>query len=198
MDRSPFRANFRGMSGTPGFAAAWRRRRGGDGGVGFALRLVCGFVGTLAVIALVSYAVIDRNAQSSQIEQYAKGQRSDVRIFESIGRRSATSGAAFVKIGEVLKVLGERPGTMEATVLDDRGDIVASGNPAEIGTHDAEPRIAGVIASGHAYAGHEGDPRLDARDFEFIAPVGIHSGRYAYELTYDHAPLEAAPAARRH
>src|SRR6185436_19193209 len=141
-----------------------------------------------------SYAVIDRNAQSSQIEQYANGQRSDVRIFESIGRRSATSGAAFVKIGEVLKVLGERPGTMEATFFDDRGDIVASGNPAEIGTHDADPRITGVIASGHAYAGHEGDPRLDARDFEFIAPVGIHSGRYAYELTYDHATLDAALA----
>ena len=124
MDRSPFRANFRGMSGIPRFAAAWRRRRGGDGGVGFALRLLLGFIATLAVIEVVGLAVIDRNARSSQIEQYAKGQASDVRIFESIGRRSLTADDALARISEVLKVLGQRPGTKEALVFNGRGAIV--------------------------------------------------------------------------
>jgi len=63
------------MSGIPRFAAAWRRRRGGDGGVGFALRLLLGFIVTLAVIEFVGFAVIDRNARSGQIEQYAKARR---------------------------------------------------------------------------------------------------------------------------
>jgi len=138
MDRSPFRANFRGMSGIPRFAAAWRRRRGGDGGVGF--------------------AVIDRNARSSQIEQYAKGQASDVRIFESIGRRSLTADDALARISEVLKVLGQRPGTKEALVFNGRGVIVASGDPADVGTHDTDPRILWAIDSGRPYAGHERDP----------------------------------------
>jgi diguanylate cyclase (GGDEF)-like protein len=194
MDRSPFGANFRGVPGIPRIAAAWRRRRGGDGGVGFALRLLFGFIVTLAVVEVVGFAVIDRNARSSQIEQYAKGQASDVRIFESIGRRSLTADDALARIGEVLKVLGQRPGTKEALVFNGRGVIVASGNAEDMGTQDTDPRILRVIDTARAYAGHEGDPKLDRRDYEFIAPVGIHSGRYAYELTYDHATLDAALA----
>ena len=48
-----------------------------------------------------------------------------------------------------------------------------------------------MLRTGDAYAGHEGDPNLDPRDFEFIAPVELPTGRYAYEMTYDHASFDA-------
>ena len=100
-------------------------------------------------------------------------QQSDVKIFETIGRRSLTTASALIKIDAVLDVLAKRPGTLEAKVFDEHGGILASGDPGVIGTIDTDPRIANVIRTGDAYAGHEGDPNLDPRDFEFIAPVKL-------------------------
>ena len=179
----------------------WPRRasltRDADGNLGFALRLLVGFIATLAVVELVGFVIIDRNARSSQIAQYSAMQQSDVQIFETIGRRSLTTASALIKIDAVLDVLAKRPGTLEAKVFDEHGGILASGDPGVIGTIDTDPRIADVIRTGDAYAGHEGNPNLDQRDFEFIAPVELPTGRYAYEVTYDHASFDAELAAVR-
>jgi len=146
---------------------AWPRRasltRDADGNLGFALRLLVGFIATLAVVELVGFVIIDRNARSSQIAQYSAMQQSDVRIFETIGRRSLTTASALIKIDAVLDVLAKRPGTLEAKVFDEHGGILASGDPGVIGTIDTDPRIANVIRTGDAYAGHEGNPNLDQR-----------------------------------
>jgi diguanylate cyclase (GGDEF)-like protein len=197
-------SEYRGVSVLPrspsAVVRASRRRlsaHGGDGGLGFALRLLAGFVLTLGLVQFVGIAIIDRNASGSQIQQYAAMQRSDVRIFERLGRSSLTTQAALRQIGEVLRVLGERPGTLEAQLLDASGVVIASGTPGTLGTVDTDPRITRVIVTNHAYVGHEGDPKLDQRDFEFIAPVRLHSGRYAYEMTYDHSTLNGALASVR-
>ena len=65
---------------------AWPRRasptRDADGNLGFALRLLVGFIATLAVVELVGFVIIDRNARSSQIAQYcgdAAERRQDLR-----------------------------------------------------------------------------------------------------------------------
>ena len=180
---------------------AWPRRasltRDADGNLGFALRLLVGFIATLAVVELVGFVIIDRNARSSQIAQYSAMQQSDVKIFETIGRRSMTTASALIKIDAVLDVLAKRPGTLEAKVFDEHGGILASVDPGVIGRIDTDPRIANVIRTGDAYAGHEGNPNLDQRDFEFIAPVELPTGRYAYEVTYDHASFDAELAAVR-
>lgn len=168
-----------------------------DGGQGFALRLLVGFIVTLALVELVGLTIIGRNAQSSQIEQYAAMQRSDVRMFESIGRHSLTTASALIEIDSVLDVLAKRPGTIEAQVFDEQGVILASGEAGVIGTRDGDPRIAAVIRTGDAYAGHEGDPKRDQRDFEFIAPVRLASGSFAYEVTYEHASFDAELATVR-
>ena len=112
------------------------------------MRLLAGFLVTLALVELVGVTIIDRNSRSSQIAQYAAMQRSDVRIFEAIGRRSLTTDAALRKIAAVLKVLGQRPGTLEAQVLDGRSTIVASGDPKIIGTLDTDPRMGMAVAAG--------------------------------------------------
>ena len=180
-----------------GWAGRGPSHHAADGGLGFALRLLFGFIVTLALVEFVGFTVIDRNARSSQIAQYAAMQRSDVTIFESIARRSPTTGAALVKIGSVLDVLGRRPGTLKAEIFDGDGVVVASGDPRPIGTRDADPRIPAVVRSGVAYAGHEGDPKRDQREFEFITPVRLTDGRYAYQVTYDHASFDAQLATVR-
>jgi diguanylate cyclase (GGDEF)-like protein len=193
------RAISRGVSAPPKSARAVVRARlhrrastrAGDGGLSFALRLLLGFLVTLGVVEFVGFTIIDRNARSSQIAQYAAMQRSDVRIFESISRHSLTTASALVKIDSVLAVLGKRPGTLEAQLFDENGVIVASDDHRAIGTRDTDPRVAKVARNTRAYAGHEADPNRDPRDFEFIAPVELARTRYAYETTYDHTSLDA-------
>jgi diguanylate cyclase (GGDEF)-like protein len=171
--------------------------RAGDGGIGFALRLLFGFLLTLGVVEFVGFTIIDRNARRSQIAQYAAMQRSDVRIFESISRNSMTTASALVKIDSVLTVLGKRPGTTEAELFDENGEIVASDDHSAVGTRDPDPRVLSAARTSRQYAGHEGDPKLDPRDFEFIAPVELARTRYAYETTYDHTSLDAELASVR-
>jgi diguanylate cyclase (GGDEF)-like protein len=195
----------RGVSALPKSARAVVRTRlhrrattrAGDGGLTFALRLLLGFLVTLGLVEFVGFTIIDRNARSSQVAQYAAMQRSDVRIFESISRHSLTTASALVKIDSVLAVLGKRPGTLEAQLFDENGVIVAADDHRAIGTRDTDPRVAKVARNRRAYAGHEADPNLDPRDFEFIAPVELARTRYAYETTYDHASLDAELASVR-
>jgi hypothetical protein len=185
------RAISRGVSAPPKSARAVVRARlhrrastrAGDGGLSFALRLLLGFLVTLGVVEFVGFTIIDRNARSSQIAQYAAMQRSDVRIFESISRHSLTTASALVKIDSVLAVLGKRPGTLEAQLFDENGVIVASDDHRAIGTRDTDPRVAKVARNTRAYAGHEADPNRDPRDFEFIAPVEREPGTHTRPRT---------------
>jgi hypothetical protein len=164
-------------------------------GAAFALRLVVGFIVTLALVDFARLTIIDRNARSSEISHYAAMQRSDVRHFESIGRHSLTTAADLIKIDGVLDVLALRPDTLEVHVFDGDGVILASGDNCVVGARDTDPRIGMVIGSHEAYAGHKGDPKLDGHDFEFIAPLDLAAGGYAYEVTYDHSSVDAELAA---
>jgi diguanylate cyclase (GGDEF)-like protein len=69
--------------------------------------------------------------------------------------------------------------------------IRAAGNRALVGTTDADPRVVAALEHGTSYAGREADPARDRRDFEFVVPVNLSRGRYAYEVTYDHRTYDA-------
>ena len=81
-----------------------------------------GFIATLAVVELVGFVIIDRNARSSQIAQYSAMQQSDVKIFETIGRRSMTT--ASILIGAESEAVAVTTADEKAAVrrmLDERG-----------------------------------------------------------------------------
>ena len=40
------------------------------------------------------------------------------------------------------------------------------------------------------YAGHEADPDRDGSNFEFVRPVELPYGRYAYEISFDHRTFD--------
>lgn len=149
-----------------------------------------GFLVTLGIVELVGLAIIDRSARNNQIAQYAAVQRSDVHIFEGIAHDSIDTAGAIREIGEVLRVLGQRPGTTHAQLFDRNGTVLVSDDGLSVGFRDMDPRIETAIATDRPYAGHEGDPNLDTRDFEFITPVDLPDGRYAYEVTYNHESFD--------
>jgi diguanylate cyclase (GGDEF)-like protein len=173
----------RGKSGRPA-----RRRRA----VGLGSRLLVAIVVTLAGVGGVGYFLISQHLRQSQIASYASAQRADVRSFEAIGRQEGATAPTVAKIDALLDAIAERPGTLETLLIDPHSVVVASGNAASlVGRRDSDPRIADALGHGKSYGGLESDPRRDARDFEFVGPVSLPAGRYAIEVGYDHAVLDA-------
>jgi diguanylate cyclase (GGDEF)-like protein len=158
---------------------------------GFGARLFAAIALTFALIGAVGYVLIDRNLEHHQIKSYSESQRADAEGFEDIGVDAPSHAQAVREIDRLLDVIGHRPGTLEAVLIDQRHLIVAAGERRLTGTTDADPRIDAALEQGTSYAGREGDQAKDRKNFEFVVPVSLPGGRYAYEVTYDHRAYDA-------
>ncbi|MDX6524190.1 MAG: hypothetical protein QOI17_1703, partial [Gaiellales bacterium] len=121
-------------------------------------------------------------------------QRADAAGFEAV---STDPAVATGEISQLLHAIARRPGTREAVLIDQHQRIVAAGNDAVVGHRSGDPRINAALTTGTSFAGKEGDPNRDPNDFEFVIPVNLPGGRYAYEVTYSHGPYDAEVAAMR-
>ncbi len=169
------------------------RRIAGENGSAFSFgsRLFAAVALTFALVGAVGYVLVDRNLEHRQIENYAAAQRADARGFEDVASRAASPGDAIVQVGQLLDAIARRPGTLEAVLIDQRHVIVAAGEDRMVGSEDADPRIDGALEHGTSYAGREGDRTKDHKNFEFVTPVDLSGGRYAYEVSYDHRTYDA-------
>jgi hypothetical protein len=137
--------------------------------------------------------VLTDQLKHRQIADYARTQQADVKSFEAIGREFRDPKIAVREVAEVLKAIGKRPGTLEALLIDSRRVIRASGTDGSaVGTRDSDERIDAAIERGRTHAGHEADPSRGTSNFEFVAPVELPGGRYAFEVSYDHRVLEGS------
>lgn len=183
-----------------GFSALLRRLfRTQTGGPRFAFgaRLAATVLLSFGLIALAAILVLEHSLAARQISDYAASQRADVRAFELQGRRAASKADGMADIDLLIDGVAQRDGTRQAILIDRDNTIVASSDDRLVGTRDSDPRIEAALRHGISYAGREGDPRVDRRDFEFVAPVELPSGRYAYEITYDHRTYDAHLAKTR-
>jgi diguanylate cyclase (GGDEF)-like protein len=172
-------------------AHARLRARENDSAFGFGARLFAAVALTFALIGVVGYVLIDRNLEHRQIENYAAAQRADARGFEDVAGRAASPADAIVQVDRLLDAIARRPGTLEAVLIDQRHVIVAAGEARLVGSEDADPRIDAALEHGTSYAGREDDHTKDRKNFEFVTPVNLSGGRYAYEVTYDHRTYDA-------
>jgi len=176
------------------------RRIAGENGsaFGFGARLFAAVALTFALIGVVGYVLVDRNLEHRQIENYAAAQRADARGFEDVAGRASSPADAIVQVDRLLDAIARRPGTLEAVLIDQRHAIVAAGETRVagsearlVGSEDADPRIDAALEHGTSYAGREGDNSKDRKNFEFVTPVNLPGGRYAYEVSYDHRVYDA-------
>jgi diguanylate cyclase (GGDEF)-like protein len=180
------------MAPVPPLPAGWRARsRAREGAGTFALRLIVAVAAAFAVVGAAGYLVMADQLQRRQIHDYTTNQQADVASFEATGRAAASPREALREVSGVIGAIGRRPGTVEALLIDRRGVVRAAGDDAILGTRDVDPRIAAALERGERHAGHEADPDADPRDFEFVAPVDLPDGRYAFEVTYGHARFDA-------
>jgi hypothetical protein len=159
-----------------------------------------GFLATIAIIEVAGIVILDRQARSSWLSQHAATQHADVKTFESIGRRTATSAAAFAEVDEALGVVIGQPGTITARVVDYQGAVVASGDASEVGSTHVDPHILAALRSNTAYRGdavESAGSAGSASDVQFVTPLRFTGARYAYAVTYDGASLDSELAATR-
>ncbi|HZL48564.1 MAG TPA: bifunctional diguanylate cyclase/phosphodiesterase [Solirubrobacteraceae bacterium] len=169
------------------------RRVGGENGSAFAFgaRLFVAIALTFALVGAIGYVLVDRNLEQRQITRYAADVRADAHGFEDVGARAASQAEGIREIDRLLDAIARRPGTLEVLLIDQRHVVRAAGEDRLIGTTDADPRIDAALEQGRSYASRESDPRKDRRNFEFVTPVNLPGGRYAYEVTYDHRTYDA-------
>lgn len=157
----------------------------------FGARLLASLAITFALVGITTYVFIERSLAHRQIAEYAAIQGADATGLESYGANGATNVGAVAQIDHSLSAVTQRPGILEALLIDRRHVIKAAGYRRLVGTRDADSRIAGALEHARPYAGHETDPRGDHRDFEFVTPVTLPGGRYAYITIYDHRTYDA-------
>src|SRR5580693_1344364 len=181
------------MGQTRPFGWLRARHRAGEQGSAFAfgVRLVATVVLAFALTGVTSYLLLERNLARLQINEYAQSQRADAKAFELESTRATGTTDGIGDIDRLLEGIAQRPDTKEVLLIDTRRVIRATGNGALIGEDDVDPRVRAALESGRSYAGREGGRGKDSSDFEFIVPVNLPSGRYAYEVTYDHRIYDA-------
>ena len=162
-----------------------------DTAFGFGARLFVTIALTFALIGITGYVFIDRNLERRQIANDAAVQQADAKGFEDEGARAASPADAIRRIDQLLDAITRRPGTLEALLIDQQHVVRASGNERLNGTRDRDPRIEAALQHGTSYAGREGATTKDRHNFEFVVPVDLPSGRYAYEVSYDHRTYDA-------
>jgi diguanylate cyclase (GGDEF)-like protein len=164
------------------------RRQAGhdDSAIAFGIRLFATVALTFALIGVSGYLLLERNLAHSQIGDYASSQRADAKAFENQGARATSTADGIADIQRLLEGVEERPGTRTVLLIDREHVIRAAGNPALVGKTYADPRIDAALEYGVSYAGNESDLTEDTHDFEFVVPLNLPSGRYAYDVAYDH------------
>jgi diguanylate cyclase (GGDEF)-like protein len=167
------------------------RRRSGDGSFGFGARLFVTVLLSFALIGVVGYVLLDRSLTHNQILAYAATQRADAKGFEALGARAANPAQAIRRVDPFLDFVKQRPGAVDVTLIDPHHVVRTSSNDSLIGTKDLDRHMAAAVEHGAAYAGHQVERTEDRRDFEFIVPVNLPGGRYAYEVVYDHRAFDA-------
>lgn len=182
-----------------------RRRRAArqDSGSAFRLRLLLSATLAFALVGVAGYVILEQSLAKRQLADYAATQRADARAFEAVGDRARNPTDAVENVDQMLEGVSQRPGTLETILVDKQLSIKATGLPgpggagtdatsaALVGTTNVDPRVRAALEHGTSFVGRVSDPAQDPRDYEFVVPVNMQGGRYAYETTYDHRVYDA-------
>jgi diguanylate cyclase (GGDEF)-like protein len=168
------------------------RRTGEEGAVfAFGVRLFATVALTCALIGIISYVLLERDVGRLRLNEYAEAQRVDTAAFEREGTRASNRADGIGDIERLLEGVEQRTGTLAVLLIDEHHRVVAAGDRALVGGTQADSRIDAALERGSAYSGREGGHGKDSADFEFVSPIDLPSGRYAYVVTYDRASYDA-------
>ena len=155
------------------------------------MRLFVAVVVAFVLVGVVGYVLVDRYLERHQIAGYAAQLRADAGGFEEDAASAASRRVAIAEFDRLLNAIARRPGTLEEVLVDSHHVIAAAGEASLNGRVVRDPRIDAALARGVSYAGREADPTRDRANFEFVVPVALPWGRYAYVVGYGHRAYDA-------
>ncbi len=162
-----------------------------DGSLAFGARLIVAVLLTFALIGVVGYVLEQRSLEQRQIADYAAVQQADAKGLEKVDDNAPNRIDAIRQLDQFMSIVEQRPGAASAILVDPRRTVTASARRDLVGSTDHARQIAITLTHRTSYAGRDTDPNDDRHNFEFVAPVNILGGRYAYEVTYDHRAYDA-------
>ncbi len=171
-----------------------RRHRAGEepSAFAFGVRLFAALALTFTAVGITAYVLLERSVAQRQITDYAAAQRADARVFEAVGALSYSTTEAIQEIHAILDSVAKRPGTVKALLIDQHHVIRAEISWEHVGDPTVpEPTLDAAVNAGRSFAGRDSAPKEDHRNFQFVTPVNLPSGRYAYEVIYDHRAYDA-------
>jgi diguanylate cyclase (GGDEF)-like protein len=165
----------------------------------FGLRLGASLLATFLVASVACVLLLEHNLAEKQIHDFGTAQRVNVGSFEQVGgvRNKATS---LRNIDLLLDSIERRADAKEAILIDQRHVVVAAATPndRQLSKRVTNPAVVAALTHGATFEGRETDPGTDHRDFEFVLPVRLPSGRYAYDVTFQQSAFEQQLAQVRH
>jgi diguanylate cyclase (GGDEF)-like protein len=135
--------------------------------------------------------LLQRDIGHLQLSEYAQSQRTEAAAFEREGTRASSPADGIGDIARLLEGVEQRPGMLTVLLIDEHHAIVAAGDRALVGGMQADTRIDAALEHDSSYSGREGGHGKDSADFEFVSPIDLPSGRYAYVVTYDRKSYDA-------
>ena len=152
--------------------------------------MAASFAAALTLVGVGGYFFMNDQLRTSQLRRYADTQRSYARSFSGYGATKSRA-AAITSVDQVLDAVGRQRGMLEAFLIDQKGVIQASANEHAVGSRNMDVRIADALRHGREYSGHEADATKNSANFELVTPLYFGGKRYAFEVSYDHAVLDA-------
>lgn len=163
-------------------------------------RLVAAALLTVGLISTLGYVVLVRHLTDARIAESSVTQQADVRALEKLAPVQTGDGLPTSEAREVLGVVAERSGAVQVLLIDEkyRTRVTALRDPSEMDhLSGRDPRITAALQTGKSYAGQETDPGQDAKNFEFVSPVGIAGHEYVLTVVYGHGFLDKTLTAVR-
>lgn len=159
----------------------------GDSTTRFGLRLLATVALTFAMTGLAAYFVLTAQLRAPLYHSYLATQRDDARNLEAPAHSGAQPAVVALEVSQLLNTMSRRPGVTEALLVDPQGVVTAAGTPVGLGTKVARPEIVQAIARGREYAGMD----AGGHHLEFVVPVNLPGGRYAFQTKYRRNVLDA-------
>jgi diguanylate cyclase (GGDEF)-like protein len=162
----------------------------------FAARLCAAVALAFVTVGVFGYVSVSHLLRRNQVDRHAFAHRIVITAIEHMAEQP-TVHQGIGEVDRLLKALSRQSGTVEMLLIDARTIVQAAGDEEHVGQRDADPRVTAALRHGARYAGLDAGSR-DPGNFVFIAPVNLPGGRYAFEVTYSHAALDAELRSLRH
>ncbi|CAA9525293.1 MAG: diguanylate cyclase/phosphodiesterase (GGDEF & EAL domains) with PAS/PAC sensor(s) [uncultured Thermoleophilia bacterium] len=148
----------------------------------FAARLLLTLALTLLILGGAQYWVVSAEFEQTFVRAGTAMAQDDARSIEAAYGRPHGQDP-FGEVAEAIAVIGGRAHVNGVFLVDQRGIVVQSHDPAEIG--EVETENVGLVQGGGTYAGPSRREDDGADTFEYVWPVRLDGALHALEIDVD-------------